>query len=152
LKASVGIGLARNKLKNRESLCEGSRNFRLWEKRIGHALRNIGDRSVLNQSPLAKLYYIQRLAEDRYEEHLLPRGLALHNALLSCVQKVSTELGDEPRLDRACRYLALLIQGLSCREISKQLGLSREHISRKYRKKAIAIVTEEFLHLIRKHK
>ncbi len=152
LKASGGIGLARNKYKNEESLCEGSRNFRLWEQRIGHALRNLGDRSALSQSPLARLSYIQRLAEERYDEHLLPRGLALRDILLASAQKVSTELSNEPGLTRACRYLDLLVKGLRCQEISRQLGLSREHTSRKYRKKAVALVTEEFIHLIGKHK
>lgn len=116
-----------------------------WKRRVGHALKNLGDRSELNRSPLAKLGYIERLADERYNGRLLPRGLALHDTLLTCVKKISAELADEPGLTRACKYLQLLVQGLSCQEISNQLGLSREHVSRVYRKKAIELVTEEFL-------
>jgi len=47
-------------------------------------------------------------------------------------------------------YLDLLVKGLSCQEISKQLGLSREHVSRVYRKKAVELVTEEFLSVVKR--
>ncbi len=117
----------------------------VWQKRVEYALRNLGDRSVLNRSPLAKLTYIGRLAEDKYKGHILPRGLALHDVLLDCTQRISKELSAEPGLARTCSYLDLYIKGLSCREISEQLGLSREHVSRVYRKKAVELITEEFL-------
>lgn len=120
-----------------------------WQQRVGHALKSLGDRSELNRSPLAKLGYIERLANERYNGRLLPRGLALHDTLLACVKKISAELGSEPRLARKCQYLELLVQGLSCLEISKQLGLSREHVSRVYRRKGLELVTEEFLSTVR---
>jgi len=120
-----------------------------WEKRIDHALKSIGDRGELNLSPLAGIDYVGKLASEHYSGHLLPRGLALHDVLLACVDKISTEFSNEPALGRACNYLQLLVQGLSCREISKQLGLSREHVSRVYRKKALALLIEEFLSRVR---
>ena len=119
--------------------------FDIWFDRVEYALNNLDDRSMLNRSPLARLAYVKRMAKDRYGSHVLPRGLALRDILLACVQKISTELGDEPGLARPCKYLQLLLQGLSRQEISKQLGLSREHISRVYRRKAIELLTEEFL-------
>ena len=129
----------------------GSRSWTLgeWDRRIDHALRNLGDRSVLNASQLARLTYVRRLAEDEYRGHILPKGLALHDLLTNCIRKICTELEDEPGLTRACRYLELLVQGISRKEISRQLGLSREHVSRTYRKKAVKIVTEEFMSIIR---
>jgi hypothetical protein len=111
---------------------------------VEHALKNLGDRSVLNRSPLARLAYVDRLAAEQYKGHLLPRGLALHDVLLACVQRICRELGEEPGLARTCRYLELLAEGLGSREISRQLGLSREHISRVYRRKALELVTDEF--------
>lgn len=129
----------------------GKQSTRLdeWQKRVGQALRNLGDRSALNRSPLVRLAYVEKLAAERYNGRLLPRGLALHDLLLTCVKKVSVELADEPGLTRACKYLQLLIQGLSCQEISRQLGLSREHVSRVCRRKALELVTEEFLSTVR---
>jgi AraC-like DNA-binding protein len=81
-------------------------------------------------------------------KHSRSSGLALHNVLIECVDKVCQEVGNEPGLSRACNYLLLISRGLKCREISKQLGLSREHVSRLYRKKAIELVTEEFLSIV----
>ena len=118
------------------------------QQRVEHALRHLGDRSVLNRSPLARLSYIESLSTERYNGHLLPRGLALHDILITCVERVSNELSNEPGLTKACTYLKLVTNGATCREISKQLGLSREHISRVYRRKAIELVTEEFLSIV----
>ena len=116
--------------------------------RSGHGLRNLGDRTVLASSRLARLAYIEKLAVSTYYGHVLPRGLALHDTLLFCVEKASEELGSELGLVRVCRYLQLAAQGLSCQEISRQLGLSREHVSRSYRKKAIRLLTHQFLSTI----
>ena len=120
-----------------------------WVIRVGYALRNLDDRSVLNRSPLARLTYVDRLARERYSNHILPRGLALREVLVECVGRVVNELSKEPGLSRACRYLALLKQGLSCRQISSELGLSREHVSRVYRLKALELVTTEFLSTVK---
>lgn len=118
------------------------------QQRVSHALKNLGDRTALNRSPLAKLGYVERLAAEQYSGHLLPKGLALHDMLITCVDRVSTELGNEPKLHKACIYLKLFTRGATCREISKQLGLSREHVSRVYRRKAIELATEEFLSVV----
>ena len=126
------------------------RDIDMWQRRVDHALKNLGDRSILNRSPLAGLAYVDKLAEDKYEGHILPRGLALHEILIECITKISTELSNEPNLARACNYLDLLVKGLSCQEISKQLGLSREHVSRVYRKKAVELATEEFLSVVKR--
>ena len=119
------------------------------EKRIDHALKSIGDRSELSRSPLADIDFIGKLASQSYSGHLMPRGLALHDVLLACVNKISKELDDEPGLSHACNYLQLLVKGFSCKEISRQLRLSREHVSRVYRKKALELFTEEFLSRVR---
>jgi len=120
-----------------------------WVSRVGHALRNLDDRSALNRSPLARLSYVERLAKERYSSHVLPRGLALRTVLVACIERVTNDLGQEPALSRACRYLALLKQGLSCRQISAEMGLSREHVSRVYRLKAFELVTTVFLSVIK---
>ncbi len=136
---------AKRKTRNRVLLEGDANSLDVWQQRVEHALRHLGDRSVLNRSPLARLSCIERLSTERYSGHLLPRGLALHNLLITCVERVSNELSNEPVLAKTCSYLKLVTSGATCREISKQLGLSREHVSRVYRKKAIELVTEEFL-------
>ena len=143
---------ANRKTQNQEHLGGDSAPLDVWRERIEHALRHLGDRSLLNKSPLARLSYVETLSREEYDGHLLPRGLALHDILINCVERVSTELRNEPGLTKACTYLKLITSGATCREISKQLGLSREHISRVYRKKAIELVTEEFLSMVNKGK
>ena len=73
----------------------------VWEQRVDHALSNLGDRSVLNVSQLARLTYVARLAEVDYRGRILPHGLALHDLLFDCVRKICTELKDEPGLTRS---------------------------------------------------
>ena len=139
-----------NKPGRQIALDKGSVSLDIWQQRVDHALKNLGDRSILSRSPLSRLSYVDKLAEAKYEGHILPRGLALHEILIECITKISAELSNEPNLARACNYLDLLVKGLSCQEISKQLGLSREHVSRVYRKKAIELVTEEFLSVVKR--
>lgn len=132
----------------REKATSGE-TFDLWIGKVAYALNNLDDRSMLNHSPLANLEYVKRMASVRYGSHLLPRGLALREILLECVDKVVSEVGNEPGLSKACQYLQLLTQGLTRRQISSQIGLSREHTSRVYRKKALELLTEEFLAMVR---
>jgi len=115
-----------------------------WERRLDVALKSINDRSALSRNSLSDLAYIAKLASENYGGHVFPRGLALHDTLLTCIEKLSAELADEVGLTRACTYLRLIVQGLSCKEIARQLGLSREHTSRVYRTKALELLTEEF--------
>lgn len=145
----VGEDRGRGRSQNQELAKKRPCSLNEWQRRVAYALRHFGDRSVLNRSPLARLAHIERLAAEQYSGRLLPRGLALHDTLSACVDKVLTELNDEPALARACTYLQLLLQDKTCREISRQLGLSREHVSRLYRKRALELVTEEFRSTVR---
>ena len=120
-----------------------------WEGRLDLALKGINDRSALNRNALSDIAYIGKLASESYSGHVFPRGLALHDTLLTCIEKISLELGDEIGLTRACTYLRLIVQGLSCKEIARQLGLSREHTSRVYRRKALEVLAEEFFNMVK---
>jgi DNA-binding NarL/FixJ family response regulator len=121
-----------------------------WVGRIGHALRNLDDRSALNRSSLSRLTCIEKIAKEKYNGRILPRGLALRDILLSSVDKVISDMSQETASSRACQYLELLKQGLSCQQISGELGLSREHVSRVYRRKALELVTSAFLTMVKR--
>ena len=121
-----------------------------WIGRLGEALEDLGDRSLLNANPLARLLYIERLAAARFNGQILPRGLALRCVVLDCVGRVCSELENEPGLAAPCRYLRLRADGFTCRETSRQLALSREHVSRTIRKKALGLLAEEFLAVTRR--
>lgn len=118
--------------------------------RLDDALRNLGDRSALNRSALAHSAYLERLANEKYRDKIMPRGLALREVIAECVNKISAEVGSEPGLEKACRYLDLRAKGVKCCDISSELGLAREHVSRTVRKRALELLSEEFLSMTRK--
>jgi hypothetical protein len=112
------------------------------QDQIGLALKSLLDRSALNRSPLARLSYVERAARDQYGGRLMPRGLALRAILESCIDEVVNDLSGEPALKNQCEYLKMIKSGVTCKEIGRALGRSREHVSRKYRKEAVALVSE----------
>ena len=61
------------------------------------------------------------------------------------IDSVVDETANEKGLLRVHQFLILFRQGVTVVEISRQLGLSREHVSRVYRKKALHLVTVKFL-------
>ena len=122
-----------------------------WNIQIDQALRHIDDRIELNRNPLARLTCIQRMAEERYRGHIHPRGLALRELLIECIERITGDLKDEPAQARVCRYLIGRKEGLNCRQISSELGLSREYVSRTCRPKALALLAEELRNTTRNH-
>lgn len=122
-----------------------------WNIHIDNALRHIDDRIELNRNPLARLNFIQRMAKERYRGHIHPRGLALRQLLIECIERITGDLKDEPAQARVCRYLTGRREGLNCRQISSELGLSREYVSRAYRPKALELLAEEMRLITRNH-
>ena len=123
-----------------------------WTIHVDHALRHIDDRIELNRNPLARLTSVHRIARERYEGHIHPRGLALRQLLIECIESITSDLGDEPAQVRVCRYLRGRLEGLTSSQISSELGLSREYVSRTYRLKALALLTEELRNTTRNHR
>ena len=115
------------------------------QQRMGYAICYLNDLSKLNQSSLSRLVYVDRLAKNKYHGCILPRGRALRQLLLASINQVTEEVGQEPSLRKACQYLQLRADGHSCQEISAQMGLSREHISRHHRRIALNLAAEAFL-------
>ena len=120
-----------------------------WIGRLGKALEHLDDRSLLNANPLARLQYIERLAGEKYRGQILPRGLALRRVVLDCVDQVCIQLADESGLAKPCEYLRLRAAGHSCEDISARLQLSREHVSRAIRPKALHLLAQAFITLTR---
>ena len=112
--------------------------------KVSHALRNLDDRVALNRNPLSRLAYVQEVAKGQCKGSIYPRGLALREIITSCIDKIVMDLGNEPKFYKPCKYLALMKNGMTCRQISNELGISREHVSRVYRRRAIELLVEEF--------
>ncbi len=76
-----------------------------WIARLNHALKNMADRGELNRNPLSRLRYVERVAEERFRGQILPHGLALRWVILTCVGRISEQVGNEAGLAKACTYL-----------------------------------------------
>jgi hypothetical protein len=124
----------------------------LWQERIWDALKHLDDRSELNTSPLARLAYIQRLAERKYKGNILVSGLALRHVLIDCIDRIVEAGKQEPGLEKTCEFLSMVKEGSNITEIGNALGLSRERVAKHYKKKAVELVTDEFLNVVKTRK
>ena len=113
-----------------------------WVVRVGEALRHLDDRILLNRNPLARLTYVRELAKKKYKDQYHPRGIALRETLIFCIDNIVSDMGNERGLSRPCQYLLLTRKGFSCKQISKEFGLSREHVSRVYRRRALELLSD----------
>jgi hypothetical protein len=91
---------------------------------------------------------ILKRAISEFKGNALARGLALKHTLIDCVDRIILEMSGEPGLAKTCQFLKLIKEGHSVTAISKSLSLSREHVTRIYKRKAIELVTQEFLNTI----
>ncbi len=115
--------------------------------RVGHALRNIGDRIELNRNPLTRLASIERLAQARYSRRLHPQAVALREIVERALGDVVRELEGEARMEQIRTFLVLYGSGATVAAASRKLGISREHCSRTIRKRALALVAGRFVRL-----
>lgn len=120
------------------------------ERKLDIALKSIHDLSALNRNPLSRIKLIEKIAMAKYRNRILPRGLALREVLQNCIKKIITDTAGEAALIRERHYLDMSLKGMSRKSISQELHLSREHVSRYYRKSALALLANEFRSLTRK--
>lgn len=116
-----------------------------WEARVAYAAKRLHDPIALNASPLTRLRGVERYADSHYKKRICAKGFALRDLLRSSIDSVVEETADEKGLLRVHQFLTLFRQGVTVIEISRQLGLSREHVSRVYKKEALHLVTVKFL-------
>ena len=114
-------------------------------RNVGSALKNLQEVEFLEQSSLGRLPAVRQLAETKYRQASFATALALRQLLLQAVRAVMQELGEIPRYQREIEFLQRYIAGDSVAEISRGLGLCREHVSRTIRPRALGLVAKVFL-------
>jgi len=112
--------------------------------RVASAVRNLDDLIALDQSPLAKLGFVEKYAADHYQDRLCSKGLALRDLIKESLDDIISETAGNG-LPRLHDLLDMLRNGLTISQASREMGLSREHVSRVYAKQAFRLVTERFL-------
>jgi hypothetical protein len=118
--------------------------FEMMIPRVAWAVRNLNDLIDLDQSPLAKLSFVEKRAADHYQDRLCSRGLALRALITESLDEVISETAGNG-LSRLHDLLDMLRNGLTISQASREIGLCREHVSRFYAKQAFRLVTERFL-------
>lgn len=112
---------------------------------VALALKHVQDLEYLDDSPLARLPAVRELAEGRFQEAALPTGFALRVLLIDSAKVVSRDFGDMSRYQREIKFLKAYVNGRSVAEISRDLGLSREHVTRTIQPRVIGLVSRVFL-------
>ena len=118
--------------------------FETIMRRVASAVRNLDDLIALDQSPLAKFGFVKKYAADHYQDRLCSKGLALRDLIEESLDDIISETAGNG-LPRLHDLLDMLRNGLNISQASREMGLSREHVSRFYAKQAFRIVTERFL-------
>ena len=108
-------------------------------RNVGSALKNLREVEFLEQSSLGRLPAVRQLAETKYRQASFATVSALRRLLLQAVRAVKQELGEMPRYKREIEFLEKYIAGDSVAEISRGLGLSREHVSRTVQPRALGL-------------
>ena len=118
--------------------------FEMMIPRVARAVRNLNDLIALDQSPLAKLGFVEKRAAGYYQDRLCSRGLALRDLITELLDDIISETAGNG-LARLHDLLDMLRNGLTISKASREIGLCREHVSRVYAKQAFRLVTERFL-------
>ena len=112
---------------------------------ISLAIRHIQELEYLEESPLARLPAVHDLAYGMLKDAVIPLGLALQQFLLDSVSVVIRDFGKQAGYHRVIQFLRALVDGQPVTEISRELGLSREHVARTVQPQAVALVGRVFL-------
>ena len=108
------------------------------------AYAHLHDLDWLQECDLRKLPGVQ----DRVRStHIMPQAQALRSVLTEAARHVVRDLDSVPGKSRVTAFLEKYLEGRGVAEIAKELGVSREYCSRKYRKEALALASDQFLRL-----
>jgi hypothetical protein len=114
-------------------------------QQVASAVKNLQELEFLEDSPLVRLPAVRRLAETTYLRTMFPAAFALRLILLESVNQMVDDLGEMPNYQRELGFLQGFIRGKSVAEISRGLGLSREHVARTIQPRALNLVARVFL-------
>jgi DNA-binding NarL/FixJ family response regulator len=112
---------------------------------VVEALKNLQELERLENSPLVQLRAVRQLAETNFRSSLFPGAFALRSMLLETTNALIDDLAEIPGYQRELRFLQLVIQGQTVTEISRGLGLSREHVARTVQPRAMRLMAKMFV-------
>ena len=139
--------IVRTESRERQPPHRGRRSSDEIQDEVGLALRAVDDPDALCRHRLAREAYVVAIAERRYGRVTrLTRGCALRDLLKECLNRIAdnsnSAFGDFARAYAEQTPIA---------RIARQLDMSRPYLSRVYRPRLTAMVTDELLVEMRRH-
>lgn len=119
-----------------------SRESRL--RTLQAALRKINSAWELSQSPLSKYRDLQALGQTQFADRAFPEGWAVQAVLRLACARVAGAL--DPRKGE---FLQRWVAGESIASIAASTGMSRSHVSRRWRPQVLAALDAEIANLLR---
>ena len=129
----------------RQKAKRGPVSGRELEHEVWHALKCLDDIYELECSRLTHIKTVQVLAESRYGQSAFAKGEVIAETLASCITRLSGKAGIAGQFPRVAYLIAGVARGSTLSQVSRQLQLTREHVTRKYRPKAMKILAKEFV-------
>ena len=112
---------------------------------VASALKCFQELETLEDLPIGQLSAIQTLARTEFRVAMFSTAFAIRNELERALMSLKRNLGGISGYERELKLLEALMNGDSVSSISKEMGLSREHVARHIQPRAIKILTRAFL-------
>lgn len=130
--------------RNRRNTRPGPLSRADLEDELWHALKSLDDPYELDENRLTRLSQIEALASRRLCNGAFTKGESLAGILSSCIERISEKAVGDGEFSRCARLLSGIAQGHSLTQVSQELHLTQEHVTRRYRRKAMKILVREF--------
>ena len=114
-------------------------------KHVEEAYSHLHDLDWLQECQLANLPEVR----DRIDPgRTIPEAQALRGLMLEAARQVIDDMGAVPDKSGVTAFLERYLVGKSVTEIAQELGVSREWVSRAYRKEALGLCGRQFVRLV----
>ena len=114
-------------------------------KQVEEAYTHLHDLDWLHECRLAELPEVRERIDPR---HTIPEAQALRSLLLEAARQVIAAVGSVPDKSGVTVFLERYLEGKPVTEIARELGVSREWVSRAYRREALALCGRQFVRLV----
>ena len=78
-------------------------------------------------------------------QHSAPRGRALHELALECLQEIESELDGHAGVAKLKAFVALSRQGIRVTDASRNLGITPEYASKALKRSLVELLAEKLL-------
>lgn len=116
-----------------------------WQLRARYVLRHLDDPITLQGSPLCHLVALENLAKAKYSDSIVPRGRALHELAMSCLQEIESELDGHAGVAKLRAFVALTRQGIRVTDASRRLGITPEYASRALKRNLVDLLAKKLI-------